>query len=363
MPASSEEIKISPKKISVLLNDPEKSAHAVHLMYVHDKQPGIKRIKQGKTFCYYLGKKKVRDKKILERIKNLVIPPAWENVWICNHEHGHLQATGFDSLNRKQYRYHHRWNSFRNQTKFFRLYEFGKTIPAIRKQLKKDLAQSGLPAEKVLATVIYLMEQTSIRVGNSAYEKLYGSIGLTTLKDKHTTINGENIRFTFTGKKGVAHNISLKSKKLAKIIKQCRDIPGKELFQYYDQEGNHNAIDSGMVNDYLKSITGQDFTTKDFRTWIGTVKAIGAFKELGIAETKAAIKQNIITVLDGVAAHLGNTRTVCKKYYVHPVIIELYECNKLPDYFHGNIKSAIKKLSLTDDEKLLMAILEKEGLK
>lgn len=363
MPASSEEIKLSPKKISALRNDPEKSARAIHLMYVHDKQPGIRRIRQGKTFCYYIGKKKLRDKVILERIKNLVIPPAWEDVWICNQENGHLQATGFDALKRKQYRYHSRWNSFRNQTKFFRLYEFGKTIPTIRNQLKKDLVKPGLPVEKVLAAVIYLMEQTSIRVGNSAYEKLYGSFGLTTLKDKHTTINGENIQFIFKGKKGVAHNISLKSKKLAKIIKQCRDIPGKELFQYFDQEGNHKAIDSGMVNDYLKSITGQDFTTKDFRTWIGTVKAIGAFKELEIAETKAAIKQNIIMVLDGVAAHLGNTRTVCKKYYVHPVLIELYECNKLHDHFHSPLKNAIKKLSLTGDEKSLMSILEKEGLK
>lgn len=363
MPAFSEDIKISVKKISALVNDPEKSARAVHLMYVHDKQPGISRVRHGNTFCYYLGKKKVRDKKILERIKNLVIPPAWENVWICHQENGHLQATGFDTRKRKQYRYHQRWNSFRNQTKFFRLYEFGKTIPAIRKQLKKDLAKPGLPAEKVLATVVYLMEQTSIRVGNSTYEKLYGSFGLTTLKDKHTTINGENIQFTFTGKKGVAHNISLKSRKLARIIKQCRDIPGKELFQYYDQDGNRHAIDSGMVNDYLKSITGQDFTTKDFRTWIGSIKAISAFKELEIAETKAAIKQNIVAVMDSVAEHLGNTRTVCKKYYVHPIIIELYECSKLRDHFRCTINNTIKKLSLTDDEKLLMNILEKEVLK
>ena len=360
MPASSDTTKLSPKKISALLNDPEKSARAIHLMYVHDKQPGISRVKQGKSFCYYLGKKKLQDKKTLERIKNLVIPPAWTEVWICSKDNGHLQATGFDALKRKQYRYHNRWNSFRNQTKFFRLYAFGKTIPAIRKQLKKDLAKPGLPVEKVLAAVIYLMEQTSIRVGNSAYEKLYGSFGLTTLKDKHTTIRGENIQFIFKGKKGVAHNISLKRKKLAKIIKQCRDIPGKVLFQYYDQDGNHRAIDSGMVNDYLKSITGQDFTTKDFRTWIGTVKAISAFKELEATATKAAIKQNMIAVLDSVAAHLGNTRTVCKKYYVHPVIIELYECNKLHDHFQRAIKSTIKKLSLTNDEKLLMSILGKE---
>ncbi|PUA28938.1 MAG: DNA topoisomerase I [Cellvibrio sp. 79] len=366
MPASSEKVTLSPKKISALLHDPEKSARAVHLTYVHDKQAGISRVKQGKNFCYYIGKKKLCDKKILERIKSLVIPPAWTEVWICSKENGHLQATGFDALKRKQYRYHNRWNDFRNQTKFFRLYEFGKTIPTIRKHLEKDLAKSGLPVEKVLATVIYLMEQTSIRVGNSAYEKLYGSFGLTTLKDNHVTVSGEKIQFIFKGKKGVAHNISLKSKKLANIIKQCRDIPGKELFQYYDHDGNHHAIDSGMVNDYLKSITEQDFTTKDFRTWIGTVKAISALRELEIAETKAAIKQNIIAMLDSVAGHLGNTRAVCKKYYVHPIILELYESNKLQGYFQGSnasIRSAIKKLSLAADEKLLMHILEKEFMK
>lgn len=359
MLALSADVKISSKKITALLNAPQKSANAIHLIYVHDKQAGISRVRHGKHFHYYLGKEKLRDKTTLERIKKLAIPPAWEHVWICRQDNGHLQATGFDALHRKQYRYHNFWNEFRNQTKFYRLYEFGKAIPSIRKQLEKDLARPGLPAEKVLATIVYLMEQTSIRIGNSAYEKLYGSFGLTTLKDKHIKINGDKMQFIFKGKKGVAHNISLKSKKLARIVKQCRDIPGSELFQYYDHEGNHKTIDSGMVNSYLQSITGQDFTTKDFRTWVGTLKAIGAFRALEVVDTKAALKKNIIHVLDNVAAHLGNTRAVCKKYYVHPLIIELYECNKLNDQFHCRINKKINALALTNDEKILLQIIEK----
>ncbi len=362
MQASSKKKTISPKKIIAALNDPRKSAQAINLVYARDNQPGISRIKKGKEFYYYIGKKKLRNKAALERIKKLVIPPAWKNVWICQLENGHLQATGIDALNRKQYRYHNSWNSFRNTTKFYRLHEFGKTVPDIRKHVKKDLAKPGLPVEKVLATIVDLMEQTSIRVGNNSYEKLYGSIGLTTLKDKHTSISGDKIRFIFKGKKGVAHNISLKNKKLARIIKQCRDIPGKELFQYYDNEGNHKAIDSGMVNDYLKSITGKDFTTKDFRTWIGTVKALGAFKKLEVTETKVQIKQNMIKVLDEVAAHLGNTRAVCKKYYVHPVILELCESNTLHEYFSKpeKIKQSISKLPLMQEEKLLLHIIEQQ---
>lgn len=358
---------ISSKKVKAILQDPQKTAEAIKLVYVQDTKPGIIRKKIGNNFSYYLGKKKLKDKTTLERINKLVIPPAWENVWICASENGHLQATGIDTQGRKQYRYHQLWSSFRNQTKFYRLYEFGKAIPAVRGQLKKDLAKNGLPPEKVLATVISLMEQTSIRVGNSAYEKRYGSYGLTTLKDKHIKINNDKLQFVFKGKKGVYHNIHIQSKKLARIVKQCRDIPGKELFQYYDNEGNHHAIDSGMVNDYLKSITGQDFTTKDFRTWMGSIQAIAEFKSTSELKnndgttTQSAIKKNIVNVLDKVAACLGNTRTVCKKYYVHPVILALYEGNKLQAYLHSkNIKPAIKKLTLTDNEKLLLHILERE---
>ena len=358
------EVKISPKKLKAIVADPEKSAKAVNLVYVHDKQPGITRQKAGDKFVYLVGKKKLSNKNTLERIKKLAIPPAWENVWICKFDNGHLQATGLDSRQRKQYRYHSLWNSLRNHTKFYRLYEFGQMVPTIRAQLQKDLAKRGLPVEKVLATVVCLMEQTSIRIGNNAYEKLYGSYGITTLKDQHLKISGGNIQFVFTGKKGISHNIKINSKKLARIVKQCRDIPGKELFQYYDQDGNHCAIDSGMVNQYLKSITGQDFTAKDIRTWLGTVKAISAFSEINIAETQRAAKKNVIGVIDQVATYLGNTRAVCKKYYVHPIIIDLYERCELHNYYKklNHVKKSSKHSLLSREEKLLLHILEQEKL-
>jgi len=356
------DIKISSKKIKAILHDVEKSAKAINLVYVQDTQAGINRVKKGEAFHYYLGKKQLRDEETLNRIKSLVIPPAWENVWICHLENGHLQATGVDVKNRKQYKYHSLWNALRNQTKFYRLYEFGKVLPSIRKQLEKDLSLPGLPVEKVLALVVSLMEQTSIRVGNSAYEKLYGSFGLTTLKDKHVNVSADNIQFLFKGKKGISHNISITNKRLAKLVKQCRDIPGKELFQYYDADGNHKTIDSGMVNGYLKAITGEDFTAKDFRTWAGTVHALTEFGGIDAAETQTQIKNNIVMVLDRVAEHLGNTRTVCKKYYVHPAIVKLYEDNNLHAYLNKLTKKESKNNELNSTEKLLMTILENEGL-
>ena len=419
----SEDISLSLRKIKSIKDDPQKSAEAVNLVYVNDQQPGIHRIRKDDQFHYLCGKKKLRDKKTLERIKKLAIPPAWEEVWICSIDNGHLQATGFDVKKRKQYRYHPLWNSLRNHTKFYRLHEFGKSIPLIRQQIEKDLSLKGLPVEKVLAAVVCLMEQTSIRVGNNLYEKLNGSFGLTTLKDKHVKISGDKMQFIFKGKKGVSHNVSLKSKRLAKIVKACRDIPGKELFQYYDHDGNHKCIDSGMVNNYLKSITGKDFTAKDFRTWSGTVHSLIAFKEITICSTlennaednakasikdrnndnrkdwrkhsrkkiaeendsqtaanitldqassstttntltKAEIKSHILLVLDHVAAHLGNTRTVCKKYYVHPAIIELYENCRLHPYLNQLDDNETNHADdqLTCEERLLMTILEKEGL-
>lgn len=366
--AVASDIKISNKKIESILHDAEKAAKAVKLVYVHDTVPGIIRVKSGDDFHYLLGKKKIHDKPTLERIKKLVIPPAWDAVWICALDNGHLQATGVDLKKRKQYKYHTLWNALRNQTKFYRLYEFGKSVPSIRQQLERDLALPGLPVEKVLALVVSLMEQTSIRIGNSAYEKLYGSFGLTTLKNKHVKINSSKIQFIFKGKKGVAHNISITNKRLAKIVQQCRDIPGKELFQYYDHEGAHKAIDSGMVNAYLKDITEQDFTAKDFRTWAGTVQAISAFSDLlkndaDLVElSEKEINANVVTVIDRVADHLGNTRTVCKKYYIHPAIIALYETNALHPYLKQLAKPQAKNNALTNEEQLLMTILEKEKL-
>lgn len=353
-------IKIPVKKIKRISSDPVKSAEAVDLTYVSDTQPGITRLKKGSAFEYLLNGSKLKDKTQLQRIKSLVIPPAWENVWICVLANGHLQVTGNDVKQRKQYIYHPLWNYLRNHTKFFRLYEFGKILPAIRLQIEKDLSLPGLPLEKVLAAVVSLMERTHIRVGNNFYEKLYGSFGLTTLKDKHVNISGSNLRFTFKGKKGVEHDISIKNKKLSAIVQKCRDIPGKELFQYYDDNDQKQCVDSGMVNDYIKRVSGSDFTAKDFRTWAGTVQAFLAFKDLGFYENETGAKKKIAEALDRVSQHLGNTRAVCKKYYVHPVIISLYENKSLEKYLKqlDEIEKDDNKTDLTAEEKIVMKILE-----
>ena len=323
---------LSKKKIKAISKDPEKTAAAIDLVYVHDIEPGISRIKNGETFSYKLDGKKVTNKAVLERIKSLVIPPAWQSVWICALNNGHLQATGMDAKNRKQYKYHPHWNALRNHTKYYRLLEFGNALPTIRAQLHQDLSLPGMPVEKILALVVVLMEQTNIRIGNNFYEKLYGSFGLTTLKDKHVAVNGSLTKFMFKGKKGVEHSITLKNKKLSALIKKCRDIPGKELFQYYDDGGNRHAVDSGMVNNYIKRISGADFSAKDFRTWSGTLHAFKAFQELGTFETETEKKKKMVEAFDMVASQLGNTRTVCKKYYVHPAIISLYENNTITKY-------------------------------
>jgi DNA topoisomerase I len=353
-------IQLSKRKISSILKDAAKCAEAVNLVYVTNLDPGITRVRKGKTFEYYFGNKKITSEEELLRIKKLVIPPAWENVWICKLPNGHLQATGVDVMKRKQYRYHPLWNSLRNQTKFFRMLEFGKSLPTMRLQLEKDIALPGLPVEKVLATVVSLMERTNIRVGNCFYEKLYGSFGLTTFKDKHVNIQGNEIRFSFKGKKGVQHDISLKNKKLSNIVKKCKDIPGKELFQFLDENGDRKSIDSGMVNEYIKKISGGDFTAKDFRTWAGTVHALLAFKELGFGDTQTESKKKVVAALDTVSKLLGNTRNVCKKYYVHPVIISLYEDKSLDKYLAelDHIEKDDDKTALTSEEKVLMKILQ-----
>lgn len=353
-------IRLTRKKIEGIVHDPEKTAKAANLVYVSDTQPGITRVKAGDKFQYFFKDKRVDDDEELLRIKHLVIPPAWKNVWICKLENGHLQVTGVDVANRKQYKYHPEWNKLRSHTKFYRLYDFGKVLPEIRLRLEKDLSLPGLPVKKVLAVVVSLMERTNIRVGNNFYEKLYGSFGLTTLKDKHVKIEGSQMKFSFKGKKGVLHDISIKNKKLSKIVKQCRDIPGKELFQYYDEIGHRKSIDSGMVNDYIREISHGDFTAKDFRTWAGTVQAFLALKSIGCCETQRETKRRIVEVLDIVSGHLGNTRTVCKKYYIHPLILSLYESKKIEKYIAELDELLVNdsKSDLTPEEKIVMKILK-----
>jgi DNA topoisomerase-1 len=337
----------------------EEAAVAAHLLYVKDSDPGITRVKKGKGFAYYFQDKAIKTKKELDRIHKLVIPPAWVNVWICPLENGHIQATGFDLRKRKQYRYHELWNRLRDETKYHRLYEFGKLLPKLRLRVERDMAVKELTQQKVLATIISLMERTYIRVGSNEYEKKNGSYGLTTLKDKHVAITGDKIFFSFKGKKGVEQQISLKNKRLARMVKQCRDIPGKELFQYYDADGQHRSIDSGMVNQYIHEAAGADFSAKDFRTWAGSVHALQAFRSLGEALTASENKKNIVAALDEVSKKLGNTRAVCKKYYVHPALIKLYEENNLAGYLSelDKLEEPDDKTGLTAEEQVLMKIL------
>ncbi len=352
------------KKLEKIGRDPKSTAQAVGLRYASDSTPGYTRKKAGKGWSYYDADcNLVKDKELIQRFCKLVIPPAYTNVWISPHENGHLQFTGTDAAGRKQYRYHSDWNKIRNQSKYYRLQLFAEHLPAIREQIDKDLARHKLDHEKVVALVVRLMELTSIRVGNESYKKLYGSFGLTTLMNRHVQIDGSTLKFEFKGKKGVFHKVSLQSKKLARLVKQCRDIPGKELFQYYNDEGSHCNIHSGDVNDYLKNITGEDFTAKDFRTWAGSVSSLYAFKKAGEFDNVTECHKKIVDVLDEVALNLGNTRTVCKKYYVHPTVIKSYE--------EGTIFNYIKKLDDDHDikaaelnlaEKALLQILEHEKL-
>lgn len=340
-----------------LAQDPVATAKAVQLVYVNSKDEGIERMAAGTGFKYVYRNQTIKDKATLQRIRSLVIPPAWKDVWICRIEEGHLQATGLDIRGRKQYRYHPLWNELRNKTKFFRLPALGKSLPTIRKKLEADLSLPGLPKNKVLAALVSLMEKTGIRIGNEFYEKLYGSFGLTTLKDKHAEIKGSQLKFCFRGKKGVEHTVTLKNKKLAKIVQHCRDIPGKELFQYIDEEGKRQSIDSGMVNEYIRSLAEDDFTAKDFRTWCGTVAALTAIIENGIDEDLGS-KKKVIAVLDKVSEQLGNTRTVCKKYYVHPTLLELYEEGKLDKILPKNGTSTNNETGLSPVEKTLVNIME-----
>lgn len=356
---------LKPSKIIKIMKDPVASAKAVNLIYTSDAETaGIIRKKRGKKYSYFKDGERIKDKEEISRINNLVIPPAWENVWICALDNGHLQATGLDARQRKQYRYHPLWSALRNHTKFYRMLQFGYKLPEIRLQLEKDLALRNFEKRKILALIVSLMQRTNIRIGNNIYEKLYGSFGLTTLKGKHVKIEGQKINFSFKGKKGVMHNVDLKSKRLAKLVAKCKEIPGKELFQFYDDEGNRHTVDSGMVNDYIKELSGEDFTAKDFRTWSGTVNALIAFKEIGYAENNTQYKKKVKEALEIVASHLGNTSTVCRKYYVHPLVINLYENNTIKKYLDELevIEENDGKAGLTHEEKLVLKILETEKM-
>jgi DNA topoisomerase I len=300
-------------------------ARQAGLRYSNDEQSGFRRELRRKQFTYVRPDgTSIRDAATLARIKRLAIPPAWKEVWISPHENGHIQATGRDSRGRKQYRYHADWRQHRDENKFGRMVAFARALPRIRRRVNRDLARRGMPREKVLATVVRLLEATLIRVGNDEYARHNDSYGLTTMRNRHARVSGAQIHFTFRGKGAKRHEISLRDPQLARIVRRCQDIPGQELFAYEDGDGQAHDVRSQDVNEYLRAVSGEDFTAKDFRTWAGTVLAAIALREFSnVAHTKEA-KKNIVAAVEAVAKMLGNTPSVCRKCYVHPAILDSY---------------------------------------
>lgn len=313
------------------------SAVDARLSYVTDQQPGIRRIARGKKFTY-LGSdgKTVRDRGVLRRIESLVIPPAWTAVWICENARGHLQATGRDARGRKQYRYHPKYRAVREETKFEKLLAFGSLLPRIRERVQHDLTLPGLPQDKVVAAVVRLMDLAHIRVGNEEYARENQSFGLTTLRDRHVKIAGSRLHFEFRGKSGQLQVIELEDRRLARIVKRSRDLPGYELFQYVDESGAHVKVDSDMVNRYLRDATGADITAKDFRTWHGTVHAAEELGACGSARTATEAKRNMVAAIKAVAGRLGNRPATCRKHYIHPMVMDLYQSGDLGKYIKVN---------------------------
>jgi DNA topoisomerase I len=318
------------KVIPFPTKDPSVAAEQAGLEYTSDNIPGIQRVPDRDSFRYFHPDgKPVTDEPTLKRIRSLVIPPAWTDVWICPSPYGHLQAVGRDAKGRKQYRYHTAYRSQRDQTKYGRMLAFGAALPSIRKRIDEDISLPNLPKNKVLAAIVRLLERTCMRIGNDEYVKQNESYGLTTLQDNHVKIAGSKMRFKFRGKSGQAQDIELEDPRLSKIVKRCRDIPGWELFQYVDENGENCRITSTDVNNYIREITGEDFTAKDFRTWGGTGWAALVFEELGPAENGTDAKKRIVEAIKSVSAKLGNRPATCKKYYVHPAILEAYEDGSL----------------------------------
>lgn len=305
--------------------DQTQVAREAGLRYVSDEMPGIRRLRKGKGFAYVDARgSAITDEAELRRIKAIGVPPAYENVWICPLENGHLQATATDARGRKQYRYHKRWREMRDETKYHRMIQFARALPSIRARIEHDLALAGMPREKVLAAVVRLLEETTIRVGNEEYAKENDSYGLTTMLNKHAKVEGANVRFSFKGKSGVKHAIALRDKPLSKIIRACQDIPGQELFGYVDEDGTPHDVTSADVNDYIREISRGDFTAKDFRTWVGTVQCALLLAEHEYVETQSERKRRLNDVVAQVAKRLGNTPAVAKKSYIHPEIIAAY---------------------------------------
>ena len=322
--------------------DPKDAAESVGLRYVSDARPGIRRKKAGSGFAFTRADgSRLSEKDALKRIKALAIPPAWTDVWISPFADGHIQATGRDAKGRKQYRYHARFREVRESTKYEHVVAFAEALPGIRKRVREHMALRGLPREKVLATVVHLLETTLIRVGNDEYAEQNNSYGLTTLKSRHAAVDGNEVRFRFTGKSGKQWSLCVRDRRVAKIVKACQELPGQELLQYVDEGGDCQNVTSTDVNSYLREISGKDITAKDFRTWAGTVLAAMALNEVESFDSAAQAKRNLRSAIEKVASRLGNTPTICRKCYVHPEVLN--------SYMDGNL---IRELKLTAEREL-----------
>lgn len=310
------------------------TAREAGLIYTSDLEPGLRRSRKGKGFVYTgPDGKVVRDPATLDRIRSLAIPPAWEHVWITTHPRGHLQATGRDARGRKQHRYHPRWREVRDENKFGRMVDFARVLPRIRRKVARDMRRPGLPREKVIATIVKLLETTFIRIGNEEYAQQNGSFGLTTLRSRHVKVRGATVRFVFRGKSGREVEVGVTNPRVARVVKRCDELPGQQLFQYVDDSGDRHNVTSDDVNEYLREASGQDFTAKDFRTWGATVLATCALKELVGFESETEGRRNVVAAVDGVARQLGHTRAICRRSYVHPAVIETY--------LDGSLESAL----------------------
>ena len=341
--------------------DPAESARAAGLRYTTDAKPGIRRRRYGHGFRYLSADgRPVRDAAELDRIRKLVIPPAWTDVWICPDPRGHLQATGRDARGRKQHRYHLRWREVRDATKYHRLIGFAQALPTIRRRTDSDLKKASLRREKVLAAVVQLLEKTLIRVGNDEYAKQNRSFGLTTLRDGHVEVTGARVKFAFRGKSGIAHEVDLDDRRLARVVRQCRELPGYELFQYLDGNGERQTIGSADVNEYLRDIAGQEFTSKDFRTWAGTVLAAQLLRDFKAFDSETQAKKNIVRVVESVAKQLGNTKAVCRKCYIHPAVLDAYRDGSMMKMIGQRTKRAARSVdALSRAEAAVLELLQR----
>ena len=341
--------------------DPEASAREAGLVYVHHDRPGITRKRKGKAFHYFdVSGQRITDAATIERINQLAIPPAYREVWVCPDPRGHVQAVGTDDRGRTQYRYHPKWREVRDEAKYGRMLAFAKALPKLRSRVNRDLKRPGLPREKVLATVVKLLETTLIRVGNEEYAKDNKSYGLTTIRNRHVDVHGAHVHFEFRGKSGVDHAVDLDDERLAKVIRRCQELPEQELFEYVDDDGTRHHVGSSDVNAYLHEVTGEHFTAKDFRTWAGTTLAAMALQEFEAFDTEAQAKRNVLAAIEVVAKRLGNTRTVCRKCYVHPAVVDLYMEGTLVESLKQRLAVRLKRSlhNLKPEEAAVMALLQ-----